>query len=119
VSEPWFDEQAFGMWFGAIGGGVGGALLGCLGALAGMLIPRGRGRGLVMGGLSVYLLLGVAMIGFGVTALMLGQPYGIWYGPMLEGVLFTVLCCVFLPLTRSLYRQSEQRRIDAEGLRHS
>ena len=50
ASEPWFNEVVFGTWFGSLAGGVGGSLLGCLGALGGFLIPRGRGRPLIMRG---------------------------------------------------------------------
>jgi hypothetical protein len=119
MSEPWFDPTLFGILVGAIGGGVGGSLFGCLGALAGMLIPRGRGRPFILGSLMVFLLLGVALLGFGVVALVAGQPFGIWFFALLVGVLFTVLGGVFIWLTRKLYTLIEQRRLDSEGLRNS
>jgi hypothetical protein len=119
MSEPWFNPETFGPWFGAIGGGVGGSLLGCLGALAGLLIPKGRGRAVVLGGFALFLVIGVALAAFGVVALVAGQPYAIWYEPLLMGLLMAGLCGVFLPMCRSFYAQAERRRMDAESLRNS
>jgi fatty acid desaturase len=117
--QPWFDPELFGTWFGILGGGVGGSLLGCLGALMGFLVPRGRGRPLVLGGLVLFLVIGLAMAGFGLAAWLGGQPYVIWFAPVLLGLLFASLCGVFIPMTRWLYAQAERRRLDAEALRHS
>ena len=64
------------------------------------------------------------MIGFGFVSLTLGiyawatgQPYGIWYPLALLGF---ISCAVFgglFPMILRRYRNAEQRKIDAQGLR--
>ncbi|KAA3608716.1 MAG: hypothetical protein DWQ01_11470 [Planctomycetota bacterium] len=117
AAEPWFDPNTFGAWFGAIGGGVGGSLIGIFGAMAGVLAPKGKGRTLVLGGMAAFAILGVAILGIGLTALFSGQPYGIWYPMVLAGAIIAIVCLAVRPGIAKVYRQAEQRRIDAESLR--
>jgi hypothetical protein len=119
MSEPWFDPNTFGTWYGAIGGGVGGTLIGCLGGLAGYLGPRGKGRRLVLGSMLVCAGLGVVQLGFGLVALSTGQPYGIWYPLLLIGTLMAVLMGGLFPMIRLRYSQAEHRRLEAEAIRKS
>src|SRR2546430_15412445 len=98
MSAPWFDENTFGALFGTIGGGVGGSLMGLWGGLAGWLAPQGRARGLIYCLWAVFMALGVVFLGFGLYALAVGQPYGIWYGPTLMGGLTATLLAVFFPM---------------------
>ncbi len=119
MSEPWFEPNTFGALFGAIVGGVGGTFAGLVGALAGVLAPRGKGRRLVLGLMEWFVALGVALLIFGLVALVCGQPFGIWYGPVLSGVLSIAVMGGLIPMVRARYRQAEQRKLDAEGLRRS
>lgn len=119
MSEPWFNETLFGALYGSIAGSVGGTLGGLLGALAGVLAPRGKGRAFVLGAMWLFVGLGVAQVGFGVTALVLGQPWGIWFFPVLCGGIFTVVVGGLIPVVRQRYAEAEERRIQAEGLRTS
>jgi hypothetical protein len=116
---PRFDEDAFGALSGAVGGGVGGSLIGVGGALAGWLAPQGKARGLIFGLWAVFLVLGVASLGFGLYALTAGQPYGIWYGPTLAGGLATFLMAMFFPLIRLRYAQADARKMEAEDIRRA
>jgi hypothetical protein len=117
MSEPWFDPNTFGGWYGAIAGGVGGTIGGLLGAAAGNLAPRGIGRRWIIGAMYVMAMLGIAQLVFGVYAWFAGQPYGIWYGPLLCGFIFPVVIGGLIPTVRQRYRQAEERRIEAAALR--
>ena len=118
MADPWFDPNTFGAWFGAIAGGVGGTLGGCLGAAAGVLAPRGKGRSFILGAMYTFVLVGLVSLAVGVVALVMGQPYGIWYGPLLCGVIFVAVMGSLIPVVMRRYSEAEQRRMDAESIRH-
>ncbi len=113
MNDPWFDPIRWA-W-------LPGTLLGCLGglwgALVGTLAPQGKARNLVLG--SGMLLWGLSAISLaaGLTALCTGQPYGVWYGLGLAGLLGTLVLGPLLPLVRHHYREAEERRIQAEDFR--
>ena len=117
MANPWFDPITFGAWFGAIAGGGLGTLGGLLGAAAGILAPRGKGKRIVITAWIALIITGVLMLLFGGYAWTAGQPWVIWYGPVLCGVILTVVMGGLLPMIRARYRQAEHRRIDADGLR--
>ena len=119
MAEPWFDPNAFGAWYGAIAGGVGGTLVGCFGGLIGYLAPRGQGRRFVLTVMIGIVVAGLSQIGFGVVALASGQPYGIWYPPLLCGGIFTVVTGSLIPTVRKRYAEAELRRMEAEAIRQS
>ena len=119
MSEPWFDPNTFGALFGSIAGGVGGSLMGGWGGLAGWLAPKGRARGLIYGMWGAFMVLGAAMLTFGLYALAVGQPYGIWYGPTLTGGLSLFLMSVLFPVVRKRYAEADARRIEAEAIRRA
>lgn len=119
MAEPWFNPTTFGIAFGVIGGGVGGTLGGLLGAAMGYFAPRGKARGFVLTSTWVFIVAGVCSPLFGLYALVAGQPYGIWYPPTLVGIIDTALFGSLLPMVRARYRQAEERRIDARGLRRT
>lgn len=117
--EPWFDPQQFGTWFGAFGGaGVGllGAFFGGFGAWA---AQRGRYRGLVLGGMTLVGILCALTLLAGVAALILGQPYGIWYPLSLIGLIGGGCFLGLLPVMRKRYAEAETRRMEAAALRRS
>jgi hypothetical protein len=118
MAASWWDPDTFGMWFGIIGGGVGGSLIGMLGGLAGWLAPKGRGRTWIVGSLYIALALGIVSLVLGLTALALRQPYGIWYPFLLLGAIVTIVLGANLPVILKAYAAAEQRRIEAEGIRH-
>jgi peptidoglycan/LPS O-acetylase OafA/YrhL len=117
MATPWFDPNMFGALYGSIAGGVGGTLGGLLGAAAGALAPKGKGRPWVMAGFGVMIALGFASLALGVVAIVAGQPYGIWYPPLLVGIILPVVLLGVLPGVRRTYDAAEARRIEAEGLR--
>ncbi len=115
--EPWFDPNLFGALYGGLGGGLGGTLAGLCGAAAGHWAPRGEHRGLVLGAFRVLVVLGGLSLALGLGALLAGQPYGIWFAPVLVGLVLAVVPCALLPRVRRAYDQAEQRRLEAGALR--
>ncbi len=106
-----------GNMIGAYGGAAIGVLGGTLGALAGTLAPRGKCKGLILGGMIALALMGVVLLVAGITAVIVGQPYHVWYPLVLGGGILTVVCGPLVPVIRLRYRQAEARRLDAEELR--
>ena len=117
--EPWFEPNHFGALYGSIAGGVGGSLGGILGALAGIFVPRGIGRSWILGAMYVFVAIGVAQLLFGTYAWIAGQPWGIWYGPLLCGFIYTAVIGPMIPMMKMRYRQAEERRMEAAALRKS
>jgi hypothetical protein len=82
------DAAAGGWWAdrtaGLVGGILGGAL-GVLGSLIGVLASLGRARSFVLGALHVMAALGIASVVAGGAALVLEQPYAVWYPLVLTG----------------------------------
>ena len=53
-----------------------------------------------------------------ITALIVGQPFGVWYALLLPGVLTTLLMAIFLVLVVKIWIPiSQQRRLEAEEFR--
>ena len=117
MTEPWFNENLFGALWGGIGGGVGGSLGGLWGALVGTLAPRGKGRTWLIPIGWGFIGLGVLSLAFGLYALAAGQPYGIWYGPVLTGGLVVTVIGCLMPVVYRRYAEAEARRVQAEEFR--
>ena len=106
MSDPWFDPNTFGAWYGGIVGSGTGIVGGGLGCLIAVLAPRGRGRHGVMGAMFVLVVLGAAQVVFGVAALLCKQPFGIWYPPSLCGFITVSVIGGNIPLVRRRYAES-------------
>jgi hypothetical protein len=119
MTEPWFDPIRFGAMYGGLGGGLLGGLGGILGAVTGMLAPKGKGRGFVLGAFSFMTLLGVGHLGVGLYALFMGQPYGIWFPLVLIGFVLTTVLGTLRPVVRKRYEEVEARKIEAAALRRA
>lgn len=113
MNDPWFDPNRWA-W-------LPGTLLGCLGglwgSLAGVLAPQGKARRVVIGFGELLLWLSAALLAAGLIALFAGQPYGVWYGLGLAGLVGTLALGPVLPLVRKRYREAEERRMQAEDFR--
>ena len=93
-------------------------VLGALfGTLAGVCVPRGVAKGLVVGFGVFCLLLGGALVVTGVYALMVDQPYAIWFPFILTGSILEIVMISLLPAMILLYRKQEERQLEAEGFR--
>lgn len=109
--EPWFPEH-YGWIFGASIGVLGGVV----GTLVGCLAPWGKAKTVVFFLYWFSLIASALCLVTGLAALIAGQPYGIWYGLLLSGV---IGCCVFgfnyFTLVYA-YRQAEARKMAAQNL---
>jgi uncharacterized membrane protein len=112
MSEPWFDESHYAWVAGALLGGLGGLW----GALGGIFAPRGKAKPLVCGGGWVLLAASVVLLVTGVVAWMIGQPYGVWYGLGLAGLIGVIVIGANLPVMFMAYRGAERRRVEAQDL---
>jgi MFS family permease len=113
---PWFSERT-GIMIGAFGGAGIGLLGGAIGVAGSLLVPKGKGRGLVLGMLMAGVVCGIICLIAGITALILGQAYAVWYPLTMLGVVPTAVMGGLLPAMRKRYAEAEQRRMDADDLR--
>ena len=93
---PWFEPTAWGWLPGAALGILGGVV----GTLIGLLAPRGKARALVLGVTALAVLLSAAALAAGAVARLAGQPFGIWYGFALPGMLGLLVFSICLALAR-------------------
>jgi hypothetical protein len=108
AQNPWWPD-----WAGGLIGGIGGALLGCLGCLLGWLAAKGRAQAFVLSTLKSLIALGVVSLATGFLAMALRQPYGVWFVPLLLGVLLVAILPSRLKQYRKLYTETEMRRMTA------
>jgi hypothetical protein len=92
-------------------GGVGGVLIGCLGALIEWLAVRGKAQRFVVNAVRVLIGVGVASALGGLAAVVLRQPYAVWYALLLIGVLLVVIFPFRLRRYQDRYREFELRRM--------
>ena len=105
MNEPWFDPMVCG-WLPGTALGLAGAVEGALG---GILAPKGKCKGLVLG--FHFSVMGACLIllVLGIVALALEQPYGVWYGLGFPGLLGLALFGSLTPLLLRRYREAESR----------
>ncbi len=112
MSEPWFDANLYA-WIPGTSVGIMG---GILGSLVGTLAPRGKAKNLVLGLHTLAIVVSAILLVFGVVAFVQGQPYGVWYGLGLPGVLGIAVFGVLFPVVSKRYREAEARRLAAHDL---
>lgn len=117
MTEWWTAQHA--AWIGSIGGSALGVLGGVIGTAAGVLAPRGKGRGLVLGAMTAIPALGGLGLAAGLAALATGQPYHVWFPLCLLGGMMAAIFGPLIPVVRMRYREAERRRLEAESLRRS
>jgi MFS family permease len=119
MMEPWFDPIRFGALYGGVGGGLLGGLSGILGAATGVLAPKGKGRGFILGAFTFLTLVGIANLVVGLYALFAGQPYGIWYPLVLIGAILTIVIGSLRPVVRKRYEEVAARKLEAAAFRRA
>ncbi len=111
MSDPWFDPS-----YAWLPGTFLGCTAGLVGGLAGWLAPRGRARTLILGSTWAFFILSAILLAAGVVGYVSGQPYGVWYGLGLAGLIGVVVIGFNLPPILGAYRRAEERRIQAHDL---
>ena len=119
MTQPWFDPIRFGALYGGIGGGLLGGLGGILGAATGVLAPKGKARGFILGAFNLLTLIGVSHLMVGLYAVFTGQPYGIWYPLVLIGGVLTIVIGSLRPVVRRRYEEFEARKMEAAAFRRA
>src|SRR5262245_31730885 len=103
MPQPWFDPNTFA-W-------IPGTVLGCAGGLwggiAGVCAPKGKAKPVVLGLSFVLLGVGVLLLIAAAVAFFSGQPYGVWYGLGLPGLILPVVLGANLPNVLRTYRAAE------------
>ena len=112
MTEQWFDANLYAWIPGTFLGVVGGIL----GSLGGTLAPRGKAKRLVIGLYGLAIFVSAILLIAGVVALIQGQPYGVWYGLGLPGLLGIVVLGALLPVLLKRYREAEERRLVAQDI---
>ena len=73
MNEPWFNPAMLGGILGSIGG-VLGALVG---TLSGLLVPKGKGKKLILGLFYFSITSSIILLALGIFAYLSSQPRGI------------------------------------------
>jgi hypothetical protein len=102
----WWSNRAAG-WIG----GIGGSVLGCLGSILAVLAAKGRCRGLVIWTLFALIGIGILVAVAGVAAVVIGQPYTVWFPLVLIGVLLLTILPFRLRQYQRGYEDLEMRRM--------
>ncbi len=115
VAAPatWWSNRAAGLI-----GGIGGAALGCLGSLVAWLASNGRARSFVIATLQSLIVLGGIVATAAVAALVLRQPYAVWFPLVLGSALLLGILPPRLGQYRRQYEAMELRKmasVDALG----
>jgi hypothetical protein len=111
MHDPWFSP----MW-SFLPGTLLGVCVGFLGAMVGILAPRGKAKPMVMGFYFGMLILSVILLLVGLVAICVGQPYHVWYALLLGGLIGSlVLGCNFWTI-KNVYAQAEHRKMQAREL---
>jgi hypothetical protein len=110
--EPWFDPNHYA-W---IPGTVYGIVAGLMAVVVAWLVPRGTARAFILRAWFALWAAGVALLAAGIVALVNGQPWGVWYGLLLPGVIGTLVVGANSLVILKKYRDVEERRLAAKDL---
>jgi hypothetical protein len=110
--EPWFIAQNWAWVPGTALGTFGGLW----GAAIGSLAPRCRAKGFVLGSGIAMILICFASLVLGVVALVVKQPFSVWFTLLLPGALGVMIFGMLLPMAWYAYRVAEGRKVKAADL---
>ena len=116
--SEWADAMtAEGAWWGNrtgnLMGTILGPLLGMLGALVGVLSGRGRGKNVCLAICWATLTFGVVCLVTGMIALIMQQPYAVFFPLLLIGVIGTMVMGTVLPTIRQRFSDIELRKMES------
>ena len=84
-----------------------------------MLAPKGKGRSFILGAFTFFMLIGVCNLVVGLYAIIMRQPFGIWYPLLLIGGILTIVLGAVRPVVRRTYEQVEERKMEAAAFRRA
>jgi len=106
----WFDVQTAGLLGGALGG-VMGICGGIIGIMAGISARKAKFKKIILAITLTLIVFGAILLCFGIIALIMRQPYHVWYPFVLTGGISTA---VFLPNyfhMKKIYKRTELNKI--------
>ena len=106
VVGSWWSPQQSGLI-----GGIGGSVIGCFGALIGLLASKGKARNFVLTSIKISIVVGILLMIAGLVALVFKQPYAVWYALLLPGVILTSVFSLNLSSLQRRYDELEIRRM--------
>ncbi|HUW20410.1 MAG TPA: hypothetical protein VMW16_14020 [Sedimentisphaerales bacterium] len=106
--RAWWDDRTAG-----VVGGLAGSIVGLVGGVIGLLSGIGKGRRLVLFLLTLLSLIGGVSLVFGLTAVVLSQPYGVYYPPLLLGGICTIVPTGLRGTIRRRFEEIELRKMKA------
>ncbi|HTL30983.1 MAG TPA: hypothetical protein VL282_17260 [Tepidisphaeraceae bacterium] len=108
--------QMYAWWSDSTGGwigGIAGSMLGCLGALVGILTGKAKAPRLVRA-LTIFMIaVGAIALVAGIFALVMRQPYAVYYPLLLVGVIDVSVMGFQLNLIKRRYAEHELRKMTA------
>lgn len=107
-TKAWWSDRTAG-W---VGGSVG-SVVGIMGGVIGTLCGFGKARKLVMFLFTIMIVFGVASLVLGVVAVIMSQPYAVYYPPLLIGLICTGVMGGLYRTAKRSYQQRELRRMQA------
>lgn len=108
--NAWWDHRT-----GGIIGAVLGTTMGLFGCMIGLLRKAGKARRFVCGSMIAGIVAGIACTIAGTVALIMGQPYAVWFTLLLIGIIGGLVSGYNLPQIRKSYTEHELRQISAAG----
>ena len=111
----WFEPHVSGLIGGIIGGSIG-VLGGIWGTMAGLFSRKGKYKKLVLSLAIVLIILGVISLCTGIIALIIRQPYHVWYPFAHSGFLLTVILLPNYFNIKKTYTRSELNKMSTDDL---
>jgi hypothetical protein len=106
MDEYWFNPNMYAWIPGALLGVFGGIF----GAVAGTFAPKGKFKKTVIALLICMIAASLILLCLGIIALLAKQPYGVWYGLGLPGVIGTFVIGGLTPGILKAYKVSDRDR---------
>ncbi len=108
MNELWFEPS-----YSWVPGTLFGVTCGIWGASVGFLARRGQAKTLVLTITGLFLAVASALFIAGLFAFLVGQPYPIWYGLGLAGIIGLMVIGANSPVILYVYRNAERLRMKA------
>ncbi len=105
MTGPWFDPNKYS-WICGAAYGVAAVILG---AVAFYLVPKGRAKRAVVSAWVLLWSIAIGLIIIGLVAVADRQPWGVWYGILLPGIVGTAVLGGNLLIILKRYKEAEQR----------
>lgn len=113
ASEPWWTDAQSGLVGAILGGGLG-SLAGLIGAAVGIFAPRGRYKRVLLPAFFGMLAIGPIALALGGFAVLIVQPYAVYYPLLLVGTILTGTFANLWFMPIMVYQMAE-RRAEAAG----